>query len=44
MTDFFKRLLNQPEPPAAPDVPPAEMAVYLRSLDDRQWGAVRLQP
>ena len=38
MTDFFKRLLNQPEPPAAPDVPPAEMAAYLRSLDDRQWG------
>ena len=38
MTDFFKRLLNQPEPPAAPDVPPAEMAVFLRSLDDRQWG------
>ena len=38
MTDFFKRLLNQPEPPAAPDAPPAEMAAYLRSLDDRQWG------
>ena len=38
MTDFFKRLWNQPEPPAAPDVPPAEMAAYLRSLDDRQWG------
>ena len=46
MTDFFKRLLNQPEPPAAPDVPPAEMAAYLRSLDDRQWGryAFRREP
>ena len=38
MTDLFKRMLNQPEPPAAPDVPPAEMAAYLRRLDDRQWG------